>query len=61
MKMAGLDIKNFRRSLIISRGSWWVFPERPICLDLLALSLLFLLMVLLPAIRQGPKEAFKEG
>ena len=23
--------ENFRRSLIVSRGSWWVFLERPIC------------------------------
>jgi putative tricarboxylic transport membrane protein len=23
--------ENFPRSLIISRGSWWVFLERPIC------------------------------
>ena len=53
--------ENFRRSLIVSRGSWWVFLERPICAGFLALSLLFLLIVLLPGIRQGREEAFKEG
>jgi len=53
--------ENFRRSLIISRGSWWVFLERPICAGFLALSLLFLLVVLLPSIRRGREVAFKEG
>jgi putative tricarboxylic transport membrane protein len=53
--------ENFRRSLIISRGSWWVFLERPICLGFLVLSLLFLLVVLLPGIRKGREVAFKES
>jgi putative tricarboxylic transport membrane protein len=53
--------ENFRRSLIVSRGSWWVFFERPICAGFLAISLLFLLVVLLPTIRKGRQEAFKEG
>jgi TctA family transporter len=53
--------ENFRRSLIVSRGSWSVFLERPICAGFLALSLLFLLLVLLPTIRKGREEAFKEG
>jgi TctA family transporter len=53
--------ENFRRSLIISRGSWWVFLERPICLGFLVLSLIFLLVVLLPGIRKGREVAFKEG
>jgi TctA family transporter len=53
--------ENFRRSLIISRGSWAVFIERPICAGFLALSLVFLLAVLLPGIRKGRTEAFKES
>jgi putative tricarboxylic transport membrane protein len=53
--------ENFRRSLIVSRGSWWVFFERPICAGFLTISLLFLLVVLLPTIRKGRDEAFKEG
>jgi hypothetical protein len=38
-----------------------VFLERPICLGFLALSLLFLLVVLLPGIRKGREVAFKES
>jgi TctA family transporter len=53
--------ENFRRSLILSRGSWWVFLERPICAGFLAVSCLFLLLVLLPGIRKGREEAFKES
>jgi TctA family transporter len=53
--------ENFRRSLIVSRGSWGVFLERPICVSFLALSLVFLLIVLLPSIRQGREKAFQEG
>jgi putative tricarboxylic transport membrane protein len=53
--------ENFRRSLIVSRGSWGVFIERPICAAFLALSLVFLLVVLLPGIRHGREKAFQEG
>src|SRR5262245_16323487 len=53
--------ENFRRSLIVSRGSWWVFLQRPICAAFLALALVFLLVVLLPAIRTGRERAFREG
>jgi len=53
--------ENFRRSLIVSRGSWWVFLERPICASFLALSLLFLIAVLLPAIRTGREKAFQDA
>ena len=53
--------ENFRRSLIISRGSWWVFIERPICAGFLAVSCLFLVAVLLPGIRKGRAVAFKES
>ncbi len=52
--------ENFRRSLVVSRGSWGIFLERPICAGFLALSVLFMAAVLLPAIRQGREEAFRE-
>jgi TctA family transporter len=38
-----------------------VFLERPICAGFLALSLLFLIAVLLPAIRTGRRKAFQDG
>ncbi len=53
--------ENFRRSLIVSRGSWWVFLERPICAGFLGISLLFLIAVLLPAIRTGRERAFQDS
>ena len=46
---------------VVSRGSWDVFLERAICAGFLALGLLLLLVVLLPSIRKGRDEAFKEG
>jgi putative tricarboxylic transport membrane protein len=52
--------ENFRRSLVVSRGSWWIFLERPVCAGFLLVSLLFLLAVLLPSIRRGREEAFRE-
>ncbi|MCP4386337.1 MAG: C4-dicarboxylate ABC transporter permease [Hyphomicrobiales bacterium] len=39
--------ENVRRSLIVSRGSWWVFMERPISLVLILLSAAALLYPLL--------------
>ena len=57
--LAPMIEENFRRSLIISRGSWMVFMERPISAVFLALSALLLVAVLLPAVRKGREEAFK--
>ncbi len=42
--------ENIRRSLIISRGSWTIFLERPISLTLLLLSTLVLLLPLIGAL-----------
>jgi putative tricarboxylic transport membrane protein len=52
--------ENFRRSLVVSRGSWSIFLDRPICAGFLIVSLLFMLAVLLPSIRKGREEAFRE-
>jgi len=53
--------ENFRRSLIVSRGSWGVFLERPICAGFLVLAFVLLLLVLLPSIRKGREEALQES
>ncbi len=58
--LAPMIEENFRRSLIVSRGSWAIFIEKPICLGFLLLSLTLLLVMLLPAIRQGRDVAFRE-
>jgi TctA family transporter len=52
--------ENFRRSLVVSRGSWWIFLERPVCAGFLLVSVLFMIAVLLPAISKGREEAFRE-
>ena len=59
--LAPMIEENFRRSLIVSRGSWTIFLEKPICLGFLALSLTLLLVMLLPAIRKGRDVAFQEA
>ena len=52
--------ENFRRSLIVSRGSWSIFLDEPICAGFLALSRAADGRVLLPGIRRGRDEAFRE-
>jgi TctA family transporter len=49
-----------RRALIISRGDPMVFLTRPISATMLAMAVLAMVMVLLPAIRTTREEAFKE-
>jgi TctA family transporter len=49
-----------RRALIISRGDPMVFLTRPISATMLAMAVLAMVMVLLPAIRTTREEAFRE-
>jgi TctA family transporter len=50
-----------RRAMLISRGNPWVFVQRPISATLLALAVLAMCAVLIPAFSQTRKEAFTEG
>ncbi|MEY4978590.1 MAG: hypothetical protein RLZZ352_860 [Pseudomonadota bacterium] len=50
--------ENLRRALLLARGDWGIFVNRPISGTLLALALLLLLMVALPAIKKQRAEAF---
>jgi len=43
--------ENLRRSLIMSRGSFSIFLERPICLALVALSISLFALVLFPKVK----------
>ncbi|MDQ3059600.1 MAG: tripartite tricarboxylate transporter permease [Pseudomonadota bacterium] len=52
--------EHLRRALLLSRGDWSVFVTRPISASLLALALLMLVIVLLPAIKQRRAQAFVE-
>ncbi len=58
--LAPMIEENFRRSLIVSRGSWIIFWEKPICAAFLGISLMLLAVMLLPAIRSRREQAFKE-
>ena len=49
-----------RRALLISRGDWSVFIDRPISASLLAVAVVLLIIVLLPGIRKKREEAFVE-
>jgi TctA family transporter len=52
--------ENLRRAMLLSKGSFSTFIERPISATLLGLSVVALVLVLLPAIRAKREEAFHE-
>jgi TctA family transporter len=49
-----------RRALLLSRGNPMVFVQRPISATLLALAVLAILAVSIPAFSKTREEAFKE-
>jgi putative tricarboxylic transport membrane protein len=52
--------ENLRRALLISRGDPTVFFTRPISLGFLIATAMFLLIVLVPALRKKREEALQE-
>jgi putative tricarboxylic transport membrane protein len=52
--------EHLRRALLLSRGSWSTFVERPISLGLLLAALFLLLLTLVPALARRRAEAFVE-
>ncbi len=52
--------EKLRQALVISRGSFMTFVERPLSGTLLALSAILLLIVLLPSIRKSRETVFTE-
>jgi TctA family transporter len=50
-----------RRAMLLSRGNPWVFVQRPISATLLALAVLAMCSVLLPAFSKTREEAFVES
>jgi TctA family transporter len=52
--------ENLRRAMLISRGDPMVFVRRPISATLLALAVLAMCAVLIPAFSKTREEAFKE-
>jgi putative tricarboxylic transport membrane protein len=52
--------ENLRRALSIARGDLMTFVERPVSAGLLAVALIVLVAAVLPAVRKGREEVFKE-
>jgi len=52
--------ENFRRALLLSRGSYMTLIERPLSASLLVAALILVVLVGLPAIRKRREEAFVE-
>ena len=52
--------ENLRRSLLMSRGSWSIFMDRPISAAMLGITAVFLMAVMVPAIRKKRVEVFSE-
>ncbi len=52
--------ENLRRALLLARGDWSVFVTRPLSATLLAMALLLLIVVALPAVKKKREEAFVE-
>ena len=52
--------ENLRRAMLLSRGDPMTFITRPLSATLLAISLLLLIIIMLPAIRKKREEAFVE-
>ncbi len=53
--------EKLRQALVISRGSFKTFVERPLSAGLLVLTLVLLVIAILPAIRKGREQVFQEA
>ena len=52
--------ENFRRALLLSRGNYATFLERPLSASLLAVAAILVVIVALPSIKKKREEAFVE-
>jgi len=53
--------EHLRRAMLLSRGDWGVFIERPISATLLAIAAVALVAMLLPNVRKSKNSALAEG
>jgi putative tricarboxylic transport membrane protein len=53
--------EKLRQAMLISRGSMWVFVERPLSAAFLVMAVLLLAFALLPAMRKKRDEVFVEA
>ena len=52
--------ENLRRAMLLSRGDATTFFTRPLSATLLAISVLLLIVIMVPAIRKKREETFQE-
>jgi putative tricarboxylic transport membrane protein len=52
--------EKLRQAMLISRGSLWVFVERPLSLGFLIVAIVLLVFALLPAMQKKRDEVFTE-
>jgi putative tricarboxylic transport membrane protein len=52
--------EKLRQALGISRGSFWVFTQKPVAAGLLLLTLVIFVFAVLPSVRKGRETAFQE-
>lgn len=52
--------ENFRRSLLLSRGDWSTFFQRPLSIFFLTLAALLLALIILPSMRKARENVFAE-
>jgi len=52
--------ENFRRALLLSRGNYFTFLDRPLSASLLGVACLLVLIIALPSIKKKREEAFVE-
>jgi TctA family transporter len=53
--------ENLRRALLLSRGDWGTFVTRPLSAGLLAVAVLMMVVVLVPAIGRQREQTFHEA
>ncbi len=53
--------ENLRRALLLSRGDWTTFMTRPLSATLLVASVLMIVVVMLPSIKNKREEAFQDA
>ena len=53
--------EKLRQALVISRGSFWTFVERPLSGGLLLISLVLVIIAILPSIRKSREQVFAEA
>ncbi len=53
--------EKLRQALVISRGTFMTFVERPLSAGLLLVALLLMVIAILPSIRQSREQVFKEA